>query len=241
MALDGNTYEVVFNQGPLGLKLAPVPSSLGGMGGLVLGVHGAAAADGRIAKHDILVAADDFNLKVMLNQQSTPRMNFRVTMSLLEQAERPFTLHFQRLSSPLSDAALAELHGDQQEEQQSSLSDPHRNFDAAWFASGNGQGGGPRTGTSKTYTVTFGDGPLGLGLMDRTPNASAEVELVQAAASSCGKIAVGDVIVAVNDNDTSQLSFRETRAMLIESARPLRVTFRSEWRWDASEFQPYFR
>ena len=76
--------------------------------------------------------------------------------------------------------------------------------------------------------------------MDRSPNASAEVELVQAAASSC-KIAVGDVIVAVNDHDTSQLSFRETRTLLIESARPLRVTFRNEWRWDASEFQPYFR
>ena len=236
MALDGETYEVVFNQGPLGLKLAPVPSSLGGMGGLVLGVHGAAAADGRINKHDVLVAADDINLKVMLNQQSTPRMNFRVTMSLLEQAERPLTLRFQRLSGPLSDAALAELHGDQEEEQQ--LSSPNaRNFDAAWFASGEGQSGS----TAKTYTVTFGDGPLGLGLMDRSPNASAEVELVQAAASSCGKIAVGDVVVAVNDHDTSQLSFRETRTLLIESARPLRVTFRNEWRWDASEFQPYFR
>ena len=107
MSVDADTYEVVFEQGPLGLKLAPVPSCLGGVGGLVLGVTGAAAASGRIATHDVLVAANDFNLRVTLNQHSTPRMNFRVTMGLLEQAERPLTLHFQRLPGPLSDAALA--------------------------------------------------------------------------------------------------------------------------------------
>ena len=240
MSVDAATYEVVFEQGPLGLKLAPVPSCLCGVGGLVLGVTGAAAASGRIATHDVLVAANDFNLRVTLNQHSTPRMNFRVTMGLLEQAERPLTLHFQRLPGPLSDAALAELHGDAETEPPPSRSDS-RDFDAAWFVSGAGKNGGPSAGIAGTYTVPFGDGPLGLGLMDRSPEASAEVELIQAAAASCGKIAVGDVIVAVNDNDTSQLSFRETRALLLESARPVQVTFRSEWRWDESEFKTYFR
>ena len=89
MALDGETYGCSIKArwgSSLHLSRRPWAAWVAWFG-----VHGAAAADGRI-KHDVLVAADDINLKVMPNQQSTPRMNFRVTMSLLEQAERPLTL-----------------------------------------------------------------------------------------------------------------------------------------------------
>ena len=51
----------------------------------------------------------------------------------------------------------------------------------------------------------------------------------------------GDVLVSVNESETSELSFRETMALVSKAGRPLRLQFLNTWHWSYDEFQPYFR
>ena len=169
------SYEVVLGQGQLGLELGPTPPALGSTGAEVVSVQGAAAAAGRIAPGHILSAVNGRSVRVALNQQSSPRMNFQATMAILQSAERPATLRFE---IPRSHGGRSSAHyGDE-------------------------------------YRVTFTDQFLGLRLSERDPDASAAVMSLSGAAASCGQIAVGDTVVAVNDTSTSTLPFRKTKSLV---------------------------
>ena len=184
--------------------------SAGGVGAVVLSTQGQSAtgAAARVVPGCVLVGVNGRNVRIAFNESSTARMNFRVTMAILQQAARPVTLRF---VPPQTGA-----------------------FDAAWFGSGWGSGGG-------TYQVVFEDKAIGLELVERDAGRSAEVQRLVGAASACGRIAVGDVLVSVNESETSELSFRETMALVSKAGRPLRLQFLNTWHWSYDEFQPYFR
>ena len=84
------------------------------------------------------------------------------------------------------------------------------------------------------HEVRFGPGPLGLHVIRRADwlgpvaagavSESAVVERLSGAAAESGKIQAGDILLSVNDCDTSQLHFTEAFQALKSASRPLRVT-----------------
>ncbi|DAZ94225.1 TPA: hypothetical protein N0F65_001075 [Lagenidium giganteum] len=211
-------YEVLWGDGPLGLTLRPdlgedMPPVVGRITRL-----DSAAALAKVAVGHMLVS---------INGMDTARQGYDHVVGTLQKIPRPATLRFRVprafTSAPssvgklTSSASFREPRDRDRSKAQrssnvSSISDP-----------------GGRSMKREQYTVVWTEGPLGMIL--RPDDEDCHVPCIRkitgkGAGTGMERAAVGDVLVAVNGQETKSLGFRSTIALLKSIRKPAVLKFK---------------
>ncbi|TMW61069.1 hypothetical protein Poli38472_014530 [Pythium oligandrum] len=214
-------YEVLWGDGPLGLTLRPdlgedMPPVVGRITRL-----DSAAALAKVAVGDMLVS---------INGMDTARQGYDHVVDLLQKIPRPATLRFRvprqqslgsvGMSTPkLSSSSLL---------RDRSMKAPSRSSATSVSSVSSSSSSSSRI-KHEQYTVVWTEGPLGMIL--RPDDDDVHVPCIRkitgkGAGTGMERAAVGDVLVAVNGQETKSLGFRSTISLLKTIRKPAVLKFK---------------
>jgi hypothetical protein len=217
---------VLWGDGPLGLTLRPdlgedMPPVVGRITRL-----DSAAALAKVAIGDMLVS---------INGIDTARQGYDHVVDLLQKIKRPATLRF-RVPRPISTASASSLGMARMPSMSRERSSRHNTRGSTASTSsvssvGSSSSGLPMAPSRKNeqYTVVWTEGPLGMIL--RPDDDDVHVPCIRkitgkGAGTGMERAAVGDVLVAVNGQETKSLGFRSTISLLKTIRKPAVLKFK---------------
>ncbi|KAJ0408323.1 hypothetical protein ATCC90586_000064 [Pythium insidiosum] len=207
-------YEVLWGDGPLGLTLRP---DLGEDMPPVVGRitrQDSAAALAKVAVGDMLVS---------INGVDTARQGYDHVVDLLQKIPRPATLRFRvprQLTPQRSMRSMARTSAGVSAQLASTASTASTSSSLSSTSS---------RGRHEQYTVVWMEGPLGMIL--RPDDDDVHVPCIRkitgkGAGTGMDRAAVGDVLVAVNGQETKSLGFRSTISLLKTIRKPAVLKFK---------------
>ncbi|GMF15025.1 unnamed protein product [Phytophthora lilii] len=210
-------YEVTWGDGPLGLTLRP---DLG---------EDMPPVVGRITRQDSAAALAKVavgHMLVSINGMDTARQGYDHVVETLQKIPRPATLRF-RVPRAFTAGAGAGAYRDPS---RSSSRRSRGSTGTTWSESGkspSNSGATPRR--REQYTVVWTEGPLGMIL--RPDDDDCHVPCIRkitgkGAGTGMERATVGDVLVAVNGQETKSLGFRSTISLLKTIRKPAVLKFK---------------
>lgn len=217
-------YEVLWGDGPLGLTLrADLGEDMPPVVGRITRMD-SAAAQANVAVGHMLVS---------INGMETARQGYDHVVQLLQTIPRPATLRF-RVPRPLAPnmASLASMGvSSQQLTTSASFRIPRelRNARGSTVSTASEPANGARSSKREQYTVVWTEGPLGMIL--RPDDEDCHVPCIRkitgkGAGTGMDRATVGDILVAVNGQETKSLGFRSTISLLKTIRKPAVLKFK---------------
>lgn len=217
-------YEVLWGDGPLGLTLrADLGEDMPPVVGRITRMD-SAAAQANVAVGHMLVS---------INGMETARQGYDHVVQLLQTIPRPATLRF-RVPRPLAPnmASLASMGvSSQQLTSSASFRIPRelRNARGSTVSTASEPANGARSSKREQYTVVWTEGPLGMIL--RPDDDDCHVPCIRkitgkGAGTGMDRATVGDILVAVNGQETKSLGFRSTISLLKTIRKPAVLKFK---------------
>ncbi|KAG7391614.1 hypothetical protein PHYPSEUDO_004116 [Phytophthora pseudosyringae] len=208
-------YEVTWGDGPLGLTLRP---DLG---------EDMPPVVGRITRQDSAAAMAKVavgHMLVSINGMDTARQGYDHVVETLQKIPRPATLRF-RVPRAMTGGPAA-----YRDPSRSASRRSHGSTATTWSESGKS----PSSSSSTTrrreqYTVVWTEGPLGMIL--RPDDDDCHVPCIRkitgkGAGTGMERATVGDILVAVNGQETKSLGFRSTISLLKTIRKPAVLKFK---------------
>lgn len=209
-------YEVLWGDGPLGLTLRPdLGEDMPPVVGRITRLDSAAA----LAKVDV------GHMLVSINGMDTARQGYDFVVETLQTIPRPATLRF-RVPRVLGPPNIGQSVG--------SFREPRRHVRGSTASAWSEPGGHPssspgRSKREQQYTVVWTEGPLGMIL--RPDDDDCHVPCIRkitgkGAGTGMERATVGDILVAVNGQETKSLGFRSTITLLKTIRKPAVLKFK---------------
>lgn len=212
-------YEVLWGDGPLGLTLRPdlgedMPPVVGRITRL-----DSAAALASVAIGDMLVS---------INGMDTARQGYDHVVDLLQKVPRPATLRF-RVPRALPSAPLPRVPSIHRGARTSTASTSSVSSTGSGTSTPHAHPPPPQQRRHEQYTVVWTEGPLGMIL--RPDDDDVHVPCIRkitgkGAGTGMERARVGDVLVAVNGQETKSLGFRSTISLLKTIRKPAVLKFK---------------
>ncbi|KAF4034175.1 PDZ domain-containing protein [Phytophthora infestans] len=208
-------YEVMWGDGPLGLTLRP---DLG---------EDMPPVVGRITRQDSAAALAKVavgHMLVSINGMDTARQGYDHVVETLQKIPRPATLRF-RVPRAMSGAPSA-----YRDASRSSSRRSRGSTGTTWSESGKSPSNASSTSRRREqYTVVWTEGPLGMIL--RPDDDDCHVPCIRkitgkGAGTGMERATVGDILVAVNGQETKSLGFRSTISLLKTIRKPAVLKFK---------------
>ncbi|CAI5736336.1 unnamed protein product [Hyaloperonospora brassicae] len=210
-------YEVMWGDGPLGLTLRP---DLG---------EDMPPVVGRITRQDSAAAMAKVavgHMLVSINGMDTARQGYDFVVKTLQKIPRPATLRF-RVPRAITGSA-----GVYRDSSRSSSRQSRDSTGTSWSDSGKSPSRVSASTSSRRreqYTVVWTEGPLGMIL--RPDDDDCHVPCIRkitgkGAGTGMERATVGDVLVAVNGQETKSLGFRSTISLLKTIRKPAVLKFK---------------
>ncbi|KAL7690152.1 putative PDZ domain-containing protein [Plasmopara halstedii] len=209
-------YEVLWGDGPLGLTLRP---DLG---------EDMPPVVGRITRLDSAAALANVavgHMLVSINGMDTARQGYDLVVETLQKIPRPATLRFR---------VPRAMNGTPSAYRSPSRSSSHRSRGSTgttWSDSGKSPSISSSSSTRRReqYTVVWTEGPLGMIL--RPDDDDCHVPCIRkitgkGAGTGMERATVGDILVAVNGQETKSLGFRSTISLLKTIRKPAVLKFK---------------
>ncbi|KAE9002238.1 hypothetical protein PF011_g13404 [Phytophthora fragariae] len=210
-------YEVTWGDGPLGLTLRP---DLG---------EDMPPVVGRITRQDSAAALAKVavgHMLVSINGMDTARQGYDYVVQTLQTIPRPATLRF-RVPRAFS-GTPSNAYG--REPSRSASRRSRGSTGTAWSESGKSPSSASSTARRREqYTVVWTEGPLGMIL--RPDDDDCHVPCIRkitgkGAGTGMERATVGDILVAVNGQETKSLGFRSTISLLKTIRKPAVLKFK---------------
>uniref|UniRef100_A0AAV1TWH7 PDZ domain-containing protein n=1 Tax=Peronospora matthiolae TaxID=2874970 RepID=A0AAV1TWH7_9STRA len=212
-------YEVMWGDGPLGLTLRP---DLG---------EDMPPVVGRITRQDSAAAMAKVavgHMLVSINGMDTARQGYDFVVKTLQKIPRPATLRFR------VPRAITSSTGVYRDSSRSSSRQSRGSTSTSWSDSGKSPSRASSSSSSSSrrreqYTVVWTEGPLGMIL--RPDDDDCHVPCIRkitgkGAGTGMERATVGDVLVAVNGQETKSLGFRSTISLLKTIRKPAVLKFK---------------
>ncbi|OWZ07755.1 hypothetical protein PHMEG_00019817 [Phytophthora megakarya] len=210
-------YEVTWGDGPLGLTLRP---DLG---------EDMPPVVGRITRQDSAAALAKVavgHMLVSINGMDTARQGYDHVVETLQKISRPATLRF-RVPRAMTGAGPSTYR----DPSRSSSRRSRGSTGTTWSESGKSpsNAGSSTTRRREQYTVVWTEGPLGMIL--RPDDDDCHVPCIRkitgkGAGTGMERATVGDILVAVNGQETKSLGFRSTISLLKTIRKPAVLKFK---------------
>jgi hypothetical protein len=206
-------YEVLWGDGPLGLTLRPdLGEDMPPVVGRITRMDSAAAL-AKVAVGHMLVS---------INGVDTARQGYDNVVDLLQKISRPATLRFRvpRAFTPdLSSGGSFSDRGDREHSRSRNTPSSSSSSDAYHIS----------RSKREQYTVVWTEGPLGMIL--RPDDEDVHVACIRkitgkGAGTGMERASVGDILVAINGQETKSLGFRNTISLLKTIRKPAVLKFK---------------
>ncbi|TDH70993.1 hypothetical protein CCR75_005306 [Bremia lactucae] len=207
-------YEVLWGDGPLGLTLRP---DLG---------EDMPPVVGRITRQDSAAALAKVavgHMLVSINGLDTARQGYDLVVETLQKIPRPATLRF-RVPRVINGASSP-----YREPSRSSSRRSRGSTGTTWSETGKSSSSSTSSRRREQYTVVWTEGPLGMIL--RPDDDDCHVPCIRkitgkGAGTGMERATMGDVLVAVNGQETKALGFRSTISLLKTIRKPAVLKFK---------------